>query len=254
VCLDVRCERLQNQEVMLRIGVSDTGKGMTPEQLAVLSAEYTRFHEAEDRSTYGTGLGMSIVYGFVNMMRGTISVESTVGVGTLFRLAIPQIVAGTEVMGRVTAQNLREFNTANLRIQHATEITFESMSHASVLVVDDVDINLFVAQKLMHFYDLQVETALSGQLAIDKVNEGKTYDIIFMDHMMPGMSGVEAVRLIRGLGYSGIIVAFTANTMLGQAEEFIGDGFDDVLQKPIQSAQLDIILKKYIPRSLAQHP
>ncbi|MCL2170554.1 MAG: response regulator, partial [Defluviitaleaceae bacterium] len=125
-------------------------------------------------------------------------------------------------------------------------LVYEPMPYGSVLVVDDVEANLYVAQELMSFYDLQIETAKSGQAAIDKIKSGKTYSVIFMDYMMPDMDGVEAAGKIRELDYKGYMVAFTANAMIGQAEKFIEQGFDSFLSKPIQSTQLDTILHKFI--------
>jgi len=246
VRLSLYCEYKNDDDVLLRIEVSDTGRGMTPSQIAILTDEYTRFHEQEDHLSAGTGLGMSIVQGFVDMMGGTLSVQSQVGKGTTICVAIPQMAAGKEVLGKEAADNLRNHEASALSHKWNSGLVYEPMPYGSVLVVDDVEANLYVAQELMSFYDLQIETAKSGQAAIDKIKSGKTYSVIFMDYMMPDMDGVEAAGKIRELDYKGYMVAFTANAMIGQAEKFIEQGFDSFLSKPIQSTQLDTILHKFI--------
>jgi len=120
------------------------------------------------------------------------------------------------------------------------------MSEGSVLVVDDLESNLYVAKSYLEPYQLSIETAISGFEAIDKVKNGKIYDIIFMDHMMPKMDGIEAVKIIRSMGYKQPIVALTANAVVGQAEMFLENGFDAFISKPINIEQLDSELNKFI--------
>ena len=115
-----------------------------------------------------------------------------------------------------------------------------------VLIVDDVNTNLYVATGLMLPYGLHIETAASGHESIEKIKNNEVYDIVFMDHMMPGMDGIEAVKIIREMGYINPIVAFTANAVAGQAEMFLANGFDAFISKPIDSYELDKILKWYI--------
>ena len=120
------------------------------------------------------------------------------------------------------------------------------MPYGHVLVVDDVETNLYVARGLMAPYGLSIETVLSGFEAIDKLKAGATYDIIFMDHMMPRMDGIEATKIIRESGYSHPIVALTANALAGQAAIFMERGFDDFISKPIDIRQLNLVLNKLI--------
>ena len=126
------------------------------------------------------------------------------------------------------------------------QITRELMPYGSVLLVDDVETNIYVARGLMSPYGLNIDSASSGFAAIDKVKNGKVYDIIFMDHMMPVMDGVEATKIIRDFGYKHPIVALTANAVAGQADIFLGNGFDDYISKPIDIRQLNAILNKLI--------
>jgi len=122
----------------------------------------------------------------------------------------------------------------------------EPMPYGKVLVVDDVVTNLFVAQGLLAFYELSVETCRSGREAVEKIEQGNVYDIVFMDHLMPDLNGVEAMIMMRDLGYKHPIVALTANALVGQAEEFIAKGFDGFASKPIQTVELNEILIKFI--------
>jgi CheY-like chemotaxis protein len=120
------------------------------------------------------------------------------------------------------------------------------MPYGKVLVVDDVETNLYVAKGLLAPYKLNVETAISGFSTIELINDGNNYDIIFMDHMMPGMDGMETTRKIRELGYKGVIVALTANALVGNDTMFKQHGFDDFISKPIDLYQLNSCLNSYI--------
>jgi len=115
-----------------------------------------------------------------------------------------------------------------------------------VLIVDDVESNIFVAKGLLAPYGLTIETALSGFQAIDKISNGNVYDVVFMDHMMPKMNGLEATKIIRDKGYKEPIVALTANAVVGQADIFVANGFDDFISKPIDIRHLNTVLKKYV--------
>jgi len=120
------------------------------------------------------------------------------------------------------------------------------MPYGKVLIVDDVETNLYVAEGLMSAYDLQIETAISGFAAIEKVERGSTYDVIFMDHMMPQMDGIETTQKLRVMGYRGTIVALTANALAGNADMFKQNGFDDFISKPIDLRNLNSILNKFV--------
>jgi len=250
--LNVKCLRQQSEplkcgeRVILEISVRDTGMGMTPEQVESLSVDYARFHELIDRSIGGSGLGMSIVYNLLQLMGAEMKIESTVGVGTSVTVRIPQEVSRVAVLGKETAKRLRQFKSDVKSIAKRFKVKPEPMPYGKVLVVDDVDANLYVAKGLLAFYKLNVETCTSGDEAIKKVNEGKTYDIIFMDQMMPGISGTEAMKKLRKSGYTKPIIVLTANAIIGQAEKFIAEGFDGFVSKPIQTNHLDTVLIKHI--------
>jgi CheY-like chemotaxis protein len=120
------------------------------------------------------------------------------------------------------------------------------MPYGRVLIVDDVETNLYVAKGLLAPYELSIDTAMSGFETIDKVKAGSVYDIIFMDHMMPKMDGLETTKNLRAMGYTLPIIALTANAVAGQAEMFLSNGFNDFISKPIDMRQLNALLNRLI--------
>jgi PAS domain S-box-containing protein len=235
----------ENYDVMLIFCVKDTGHGMTEEQVSKIFDEYSRFNLNGNRSIEGTGLGMPITRNLVNLMNGEISVESKLGKGSIFTVRLPQKNAGTEVLGKSASENLQNFRMVNSQMEKI-QIVRTPMPYGKVLIVDDVESNLYVAKRLLDPYDLSLETAVDGLEAIEKIKCGKIYDIIFMDHMMPKMNGLEATKIIRNLGYKLPIVALTANAIVGQEEIFFKNGFDGFISKPIDIRQLDSELNKFI--------
>ena len=129
---------------------------------------------------------------------------------------------------------------------NTTQIIREPMPYGSVLLVDDVETNLFVARGLLLPYKLAIDTVMSGFEAVDKIKAGNVYDIVFMDHLMPKMDGIEATKIMREWGYTHPIVALTANAAEGHAEMFLSNGFDDFISKPIDIHQLNAVLNKLI--------
>ena len=236
----------QTTGVTLEIKVSDTGIGMTKEQTDTLFEEYTRFIAEANRTTDGTGLGMSITRSLLMMMDGQIFVESEPGKGSVFTVLIPQKREGSGVIGQELADKLHNFQSNGVRQLKKANILYEPMPYGKILVVDDVESNLFVTKGLMASYELNIDTATDGYQAVDKVMKGNVYDIIFMDHMMPGMDGMEATKLIREHGYTAPIVALSANAIVGQMDVFLANGFDDFISKPIDARHLNSVLKKYV--------
>jgi signal transduction histidine kinase/CheY-like chemotaxis protein/HPt (histidine-containing phosphotransfer) domain-containing protein len=226
--------------------IRDTGQGMTPEQLQKLGTEYSRFNLEANRKTEGTGLGMNITRNLIQLMNGSISVESTLGTGSTFTVRLPQECAGSDVIGKEMADNLMQLNIDNTVKIRALQVNREYMPYGRGLIVDDVETNLYVARGLIAPYGLSVETAVSGLEAIDKIKGGATYDVIVMDHMMPIMDGIEATKVLRDLGYSKPIVALTANALAGQAAIFMENGFDDFISKPIDIRQLNMTLNRLV--------
>ena len=247
VVLSFKVEESKNDdELILVISVSDTGQGMTKEQVDKLFDEYSQFNKEANRSIEGTGLGMSITRNLLQLMNGDISVESEAGVGSVFTVYIPQGKVVSDPIGKELAENLKKFQANSITRINDGRIIREPMPYGSVLVVDDIETNLYVAKGLLVPYELNVDTATSGFEAIEKVKSGKVYDIIFMDHMMPEMDGVETVRRLREMGYKHTIVALTANVVSGQSNIFFENGFDDLISKPIDIRQMNHMLNKLI--------
>ena len=231
---------------MLIFAVSDTGQGMTTEQIERIFDEFTRFNMETNRTTEGTGLGMSITRNLIRLMDGEIYVDSEPEKGSVFTVRIPQSIVGSGVLGKELAENLQQFQVSSKAHMQRVQITREPMPYGYVLIVDDVETNIYVARGLLIPYGLKVDSVESGYAAIDRVKQGEAYDIIFMDHMMPKMDGIEATNIIRSMGYDRPIVALTANAVSGQAELFLTNGFDDFISKPIDIRQLNTILNKLI--------
>ena len=244
--LSVR-HQTEGETVTLCFVVEDTGQGIKSEDQKQLFAEYLRFNAGANRSTEGTGLGLSITKKLVEMMDGTIAAESEYGKGSVFTVTVKQKAVECEAIGEELAQKLRNFTFTEDGRDSKPRSMGTPMPGGSVLVVDDVETNLFVAEGLLSPYQLKVETASSGFGAIEKAESGSVYDIIFMDHMMPQMDGMETTRKLRAMGYDGTIVALTANALAGNDEMFTQNGFDDFLSKPIDTERLDVILRKWIP-------
>jgi signal transduction histidine kinase/CheY-like chemotaxis protein len=236
-----------NNEVLLKFSISDTGQGMKPEDTAQLFSEYTRFNAEANRTTEGTGLGLSITKKLVDMMDGTIEAESVFGEGSTFTFTVKQKIINGTPIGKEITENLCALNYSDNIMGERRRFVREIMPYGRVLIVDDVEINLFVAEGLFAPYKLKVETALSGFKAIEKIqNAGEPYDIVFMDHMMPKMDGIETTKRLRSSGYNGIIVALTANALVGHEEFFLQNGFDGFISKPIDVKLMNSLLNKYI--------
>ena len=230
----------------LAISIRDTGQGMTKDQVEKLFDEYARFNHETNRSTEGTGLGMTITRNLVAMMKGEITIESEPGKGSVVAVFIPQRKAGADVLGREIADNLQQFRTSNRSQMRRIQVKHEPMPYGSVLIVDDVETNIYVAKGLLTPYELKIDSTDSGFGAIEKIKNGRTYDIVFMDHMMPKMDGIETTKRLREMGYSRPVVALTANAVSGQADIFLGNGFDDFISKPIDIRQLNAVLNRLI--------
>ena len=246
VSLSFVSEPRDKETINLVITVSDTGQGMTKEQMEHLFDEYSRFNMELNRTIEGTGLGMSITRCLVEMMDGKITVESEAGKGSVFTIHLAQKLTGSEELGKELAENLQSFHYSGESQLREIQKAREYMPYGSVLIIDDVETNLSVAKGLMIPYGLKIETLESGLKAIEKIKEGNVYDIVFMDHMMPEMDGIEATKKIREIGYTKPIIALTANAVAGQAKVFLENGFDDFISKPIDIRQLNKALKTWI--------
>jgi signal transduction histidine kinase/HPt (histidine-containing phosphotransfer) domain-containing protein len=244
---DTAGETAENN-VTLVFRVADTGQGMSPEQLAKLGDEYSRFNQEANRMTQGTGLGMSITQNLIRMMNSELRAESEPGKGSLFTIRLRQGNVGAPPLGKKVADQLRKFRSNYEAKSKKTEVVRGAIYHSKILVVDDMDMNLYVAKGMLAPYDLQIETATSGPEAIEKIKRNK-YDLVFMDHMMPKMDGIEATQEIRKLGgkYEKLpIIALTANAVAGMKETFLSSGFNGFISKPIAVQELDKVLREWL--------
>jgi len=237
-----------DDDVILRFVVRDTGQGMREEDTERLFSRYRRFNADVNRATEGTGLGLSITKRLVAMMEGTIAVESEYGKGSAFFVTAKQKAVKCPPIGAHTAEKLRNFTFVGGEKPAAPRMGGEPMPEGRVLVVDDVETNLYVAKGLLAPYGLKIETAESGYETLEKTGSGNVYDIIFMDHMMPHMDGIETTQKLRERGYRGAIVALTANALVGNDEMFARHGFDSFISKPIDVRRLDTVLRQFIKR------
>ncbi|MCL2002966.1 MAG: GAF domain-containing protein [Oscillospiraceae bacterium] len=246
ITLSIDCEA-HRRGVTLVLGVRDTGYGMTREQLDRMYEEYSRFNQEYNRTIEGAGLGLAITHRLLHLMDGVIDVESEPGKGSLFTVRIPQKTTGFETLGSELKEQLRQFRVNYMSQKKSYgKVVRDPMPYGHVLIVDDVETNLYVAVGLMKLYMLKIDTAMSGRETLDKIAEGKEYDIIFMDHMMPEMDGMEATKRLRDMGYEAPIVALTANAVAGQADIFLQNGFDGFIAKPIDVRHLNSVLNKYV--------
>ena len=235
-----------DEEAAIIFRVTDTGQGMTEDQIAELFEEYTRFNIDANRETIGTGLGMSITKHLIDLMNGSIFVTSEYGKGSEFTMRLPQKRADKTVCGAELAKKLRNFRFQSTAIAKKAQFIREYMPYGSILVVDDVESNIYVAKGMLSPYGLKIDTASSGFEAIEKIRDGLLYDIVFMDHMMPKMDGIEAAKIMRSMGYTRTIIALTANAILGHEKMFLDNGFDDFISKPIDSREMNHILNEFV--------
>ncbi|MCL2616689.1 MAG: response regulator [Defluviitaleaceae bacterium] len=239
--------KFDGYDQLLIIHVEDTGQGMTEEQVnSLFEAEFTRFNTNANRAIEGSGLGMNIAHQLIKMMHGDVHAQSEVGMGSSFTIRIPQRRHGDEILGREVSGNLKDLKLTQRILKDAAKICHEPMPYGRVLVADDVESNLFVIKGLLMPYKIAVETVTSGAEAIAKIEAGNVYDIVFMDHMMPEMDGLEATKAIRESGYNHPIIALTANTVSGAVELFMNNGFSGFISKPIDINRLNSYLEYFV--------
>ncbi len=222
----------------LHFKVSDTGYGIKPEDYDKLFTKFNRLDDATDKEIEGTGLGLVITKKYVTLMGGKIWFESEYGAGTTFYIDIPQKI--------IDNSNIK-FDIE--KTDNASTIDYINCTGRKALIVDDNKLNLVVAARLLEPYHFDVKTLKSGKECINDIKKGHKYDIIFLDHMMPGMDGIEVLHVLKKLkDYYEIppIIALTANAISGMKERYIKEGFNEYLSKPIDSKELNYIIKKYV--------
>ncbi|MDR3152707.1 MAG: response regulator [Deltaproteobacteria bacterium] len=242
--------------------VSDTGIGIRPENLERIFTDHSQINSQANRYVEGTGLGLAITKYLVDLMGGNISAESEFGAGSEFKAVIPQkIVHGTPI-GRAAAEDLANFRTMARGLSVEGNLVRTLMPYGHVLLVDDVPTNLDVAEGLLSPYGIKVSAAHSGREAVDLVAAvrddsppSERFDLILMDHMMPDMDGVEAVRNIRSLPAEYArkvpVIAFTASAAPETVKMFLDNGFNSFISKPIDILELDAALNRWVRRDSA---
>lgn len=240
VILEVTHKHTSDNAIILKISVKDTGIGIKEEDISNLFVDFQRLDIDKNRSIEGTGLGLSITHKLAEYMGGWIEVESIYGEGSTFSLYIPQII--TDVKG------IGEFDVGHMSIDDESYTGSFIAPEAKILVVDDNEMNLFVMESLLKSTQVTVTSCQSGQKCLDCM-EKESYDIVLLDHMMPQMDGIETIKRIKekNLKKNTIIIALTANAIVGAKELYISHGFDDYLSKPIEITDLEQMLVKYIP-------
>ena len=246
VSISFKCENISENIINLIIEIKDTGRGMSPKQLEAAQGEYIRIKESETKYVSGTGLGIPIVISLSELMNSKINFESEAGKGTAVTICIPQEISDSTLIGPDLAKTLENHKYSASISSKTFDFVPEQFPNGTVLVVDDIDTNLYVAEAMLQTFGITVEICSNGQEAIDLIKSGRVYDIIFMDHMMPEMDGIEATIALRNLGYIHPIVALTANAVKGQAELFLDNGFSGFMSKPIDIKILNSYLVRFI--------
>ncbi len=231
----------------IKFTVQDTGVGIKKENIDKLFDSFTRVDEKKNRSIEGTGLGLSIVRNLVDMMHGTVSVESEYGKGSTFTVILPLEVGDKTPIGN--------FSEAVSHFSEKTEKYIETFHapDAKILVVDDNAVNLRVVRELLKNTQVELDMADNGKDAVS-LCAGKKYHLILMDHRMPDPDGIETLHMIRedrhGLNNTTPAVVLTANAFAGLKEKYIEEGFADYLTKPIDSKILEKTVMELLPKDL----
>ena len=247
VTLRINWKSIEEKKMILQIEVIDTGIGITEENQKQLFQSFQRIDEKNNRNIEGTGLGLTITKQLVDLMHGTISVESEFGKGSVFRVEIPQTIARDATLGDFSGKYRKDECVEWKQTQCFTA------PDARVLVVDDVAMNLKVVVKLLAKTMVQIDTAASGKECLELVAK-KKYDVILMDHMMPEMDGIETLHCIRNMqncpNEDTPVVMLTANAIVGAKEEYKNEGFSAYLSKPVRMSDLIDMVERFIPRDM----
>lgn len=227
----------------LIISVEDTGIGIAKDKIDKLFTKFERFDEEKNITIEGTGLGMAITKKLVELMNGTIVVQSEYGEGSKFTVAIDQVIVEGKTSLEPKIQPKKKIDTVEFLDAEGTD----GKTKKRLLIVDDNKLNLKVALRLLSHYNFEIDELTSGIDCIEKIKSGAHYDLLLLDDMMPKMSGVQTLQKLKELpNYNIPTVALTANALSGMREQYIAKGFDDYLAKPIEKEELDKILAKYL--------
>ena len=247
VTLSIQCRKQEPGYARVVYSVTDTGMGIKKENIPHLFSAFKRVDEEKNRYIEGTGLGLSIVKQLVDLMGGDITVNSVYTKGSTFIITLPQEIVSEKEIGYL---DLEERHVTNTRKRYQT--SFEA-PRARVLVVDDNETNLMVAEKLLRDTKVQTETVDSGVKCLERTAQTR-YDVILMDHLMPGMDGIACLREVRtqtgGMNHETPVVVLTANAGGENQLLYKREGFDGYLSKPVTGSQLEAEVLKHLPREL----
>lgn len=247
--VDKEMQTTLDRSVCLRISVTDTGIGIRKEDMGKLFTKFQRADLRRNSTVEGTGLGLAITHNLLEMMGGTITVQSVYGEGSTFTITLPQKVVTTEPIG-----NFEEKYLKSMRETRTYRESFHAPD-ARVLVVDDTRMNLTVVVNLLKGTRIHIDTAVSGAEAISLCQRIR-YDLILMDQRMPEMDGNEAMHRIHarpdGANRDTPFICLTADAISGARERYLAEGFVDYLTKPIDSQALERMLLKYLPAEKVQ--
>lgn len=241
VVMSVNCKDITDDTATLCFAVKDSGIGIKPEDMEKLTGEFQRLDLKRNKNIEGTGLGLNIVCQFLKLMGSELKVQSKYEQGSEFSFELKQRIVNREPLGDFR-KRLQQGNEDKKRIEYTAP-------EASVLVVDDSRMNLKVFAGLMRASGVQIVEAISGERCLELLRQRK-FDLVFLDHMMPGMDGVEALHVIKdeNLCEDTPVVMMTANAIVGEREKYLAMGFDDFLSKPILPYVLDRMVVKYLPK------
>lgn len=250
ITLTAKCERISPVTILLRISVTDTGKGIRKESLDDLFRSFKRVDETVNRNIEGTGLGLSISKQLLEMMGGTISVDSVYHKGSTFTIELKQDIVNSNPVGMIDFAAQKKIGN---RMKYKQSFVAPD---ARVLVVDDNDMNRMVVVKLLRSTKVQVDTVASGKECLSKT-ASEFYHVILMDHMMPDMDGEETLKALRaqtkGFCQKVPVIALTANVMSNAEQIYREMGFDGYLAKPINASLLEAGLLNYLPPELIEY-
>ncbi len=247
VRLRMNVVNIENDILQLEVSVTDTGIGIKEEDMDKLFASFQRLDQEKNRSIEGTGLGMSIVHRLLDMMGSELKVSSVYGSGSTFSFEIEQKIVKAEPIGDFE----QRFKAAAAK--HTSDTVIRIAPKARVLVVDDNETNLLVAKSLLKRTKVNLDTAPSGAMCIELL-KSKHYDIVFLDHMMPEMDGIETLKKIKeeNLAADTCFIALTANAIHGARQTYLDAGFDDYLSKPFTGMDIEKYLFGHISPSLCE--
>lgn len=247
IVMSVRGRTMDDGRLCLCVSVKDTGIGITKEDCAKLFESFQRVDQKKNRNIEGNGLGLAISMQIVKLMNGTIDVESEYGKGSVFRVELPQGIIDDTRLGDLSE------NINSAKRKEVQEKDMLLAPEGKILVVDDADLNLKVFCGVLSQTKLQIDTAISGKEALDMICE-KEYHIIFLDHMMPEMDGIETLHAMKqkkaSVNADTPVIMLTANAVAGMRDMYLDEGFTDYLTKPIQLDLLKAIIRKYLPDEL----